>query len=194
LLHDDTATGVALGEVGVSLAGARERIGQSQGAEKEPHGHVPFTPRAKRVLEQSLRHAQRLGQAHIARPHLLLALLDVRDSVAVQTLVAFGVDLDTLAGHVDELASASEPETRPGPGADVPATASAPWPQRTRRLQYLRRSEPGRDLAAALDGLARRDALAHALRRYAHHDESCDQQQGCTCGLQPLLDELDSPD
>ncbi len=198
LLHDDTSTGIALGEVGVSLAGARDRIGQSQGrGKKESQGHIPFTPGAKRVLEASLRHAQRLGQEHIARPHLLRALLDVRDGVAARTLVELDVDFDALAARADELATASEPETgsRAGPIA-VAREASSPragW--RPRRLHFLRGSEADDDLAARLDDVvAQRDAVANALRRYGHHDDGCDPNRGCSCGLQQVLDDLDPPE
>jgi ATP-dependent Clp protease ATP-binding subunit ClpA len=196
LLREDTATSVALGEVGVSLASARERIGLSQGrGKKESRGHIPFTPRAKRVLEESLRHAQRLGQGHIARPHLLRALLDVRDGVAVRTLVDLGVDLDALAARADELALAGGPETESGRSAGIRVVASARRPgRRPRRLRYRGVSEPGDDLVAQLDDVVvQRDALANAVRRYARHDEDCAGAGGCTCGLQQVLDDLDSP-
>jgi len=197
LLHDDTSTGAALGEVGVSLASARDRIGQSQGrGKRESHGHILFTPRAKRVLEESLRHAQRLGQGHIARPHLLRALLDVRDGAAARTLVELGVDLDALAARADELAAATESETGSTATAGGP-TASTPEPgRRPRRLHYRRGSERGDDdLAARLDDLAgQRDALANAVRRYGRHEEGCDPERGCSCGLQQVLDDLGPPE
>ncbi len=201
LLHDNTPTGAALGEVGVSLASARDRIGQSQGrGKKGPHGQIPFTPRAKQVLEHSLRHAQRLGQDHIARPHLLRALLDVRDGAAARILVEFGVDLDGLAERVDVLASVAQPgsDSSSGTVGDVGwvRASSAPQPgPRLRRLHYRRDLQPRDDPAAQLANMVgQRDALANAIRRYGRHDEDCDQTHGCTCGLQDVLDDLDPPD
>lgn len=200
LLHDDTPTGVALGEAGVNLAGARDRIGRSLGlGKKQSHGHIPFTPRAKQVLEQSLRHAQRLGQEHIARPHLLLAVLDVRDSVAVRTLVDLGVDLDTLAARADKIASAGEPGAGPEHGLSasgmVRAVSMLQPGRLPRRLRYRRGSEASDDLAAQLDDVVvQRDALANAVRRFGRHDEGCDRERGCTCGLQQVLDALDPPE
>jgi ATP-dependent Clp protease ATP-binding subunit ClpA len=200
LLHDDTPTGAALGEVGVTLSIARDRIGQAQGRGKnEPHGHIPFTPRAKQVLEQSLRHAQRLGQNHIARPHLLRALLDVRDGAAARTLVELGVDLDGLAVRIDELAKAAQPHSDSGSGTIVDVgwvrASSAPQPgRRPRWLHYRRDRQPGDDPAAQLATMVgQRDALANAIRRYGRHDEDCDQTRGCTCGLRYVLDDLDPP-
>lgn len=197
LLHDDTPTGAALGAVGVSLAGARDQIGQSHGrAKKEPHGHIPFTARAKGLLEESLRHAQRLGHGHIARPHLLRALLDVRDGAAARTLVELGVDLDALAARADELASAAESETGSFAAAWRPTASLRPEPgRRLRRLHYRKGSEPGgEDLVAGWDALAvQRDELADAVRRYGRHDEGCDPARGCSCGLQQVLDDLAGP-
>lgn len=197
LLHDDTPIGVALGAVGVSLAGARDRIGQSQGRGKEPHGHIPFTARAKRVLEESLRHAQRLGHGHITRAHLLRALVDVRDGAAARTLVELGVDLDALAARADELASATESETGSFAAAWGPAASLRPEPgRRPGRLRYRKGSGPGEeDLVARWDELAvQGDGLADAVRRYGRHDEGCDPDRGCSCGLQQVLDDLAGPE
>lgn len=197
LLHDATPTGAALEAAGVTLADARATVEQSQGRRnKEPHGHIPFTPRAKRVLEESLRQAQRLGQENIARPHLLCGLLAVRDGIGAQTLVQLGVDLNSLAARADELALAIQPEgeldSSTGIRAEArPRTAVGKVP---RRLRYRRGSESSEDLAAQLGELAaRREALADAVRRYARHDEDCDRDQRCTCGLQQVLDGLDRP-
>ena len=114
LLQDDTPTGSALGAVGVTLAVAREQVGQLHApGRREPHGHIPLTPRAKRVLEDSSDHAVRLGQEWIARPHLLRSLLGFREGGAARTLLLLGLDLDALASRADELAIAGESEAPP---------------------------------------------------------------------------------
>jgi ATP-dependent Clp protease ATP-binding subunit ClpC len=109
LLYGDTPTGSALQAAGVTLAGLRKRLEQLPDREKkELPGHPSFTPQAKQVLEQSLRHAQRLGQGHIAPPHLLRAVLDVPDGLGARTLAELGVDLDALAARADEIALAGD--------------------------------------------------------------------------------------
>ena len=197
LLRDDTATGSALQAVGVTLATARIQIEQSQGrGNKEPHGHIPFTPRAKRVLEESLRQSQRLGQGHIARPHLLRGLLELRDSVGAQTLVLLGVDLDALAIRAEELAVASDPAENSAASGNISAQArSRPTGSVSRRSHYRRGAEPNQDLVAARhdDLLARWEELATAFRHYARHDQDCDPDHGCSCGLQQVLDRLERP-
>jgi hypothetical protein len=147
------------------------------------------------VLAQSLPHALRFGQEHIARPHLLRALLDVRDGAAARTLVELGVDLDALAARADDLVLSGDSRAGSGPSTEVRA-ASLPQPGRRPR-RFDDRSELGSDDDTAAAELAnmvgRRDALANAIRRYGRHDPDCDQARACMCGLQDVLDELDPP-
>jgi ATP-dependent Clp protease ATP-binding subunit ClpC len=73
LLHDENSeTGRLLRAAGIGLAAVRQLVQEAQDRTGKPPGHIPFTPRAKRALEQALRVAQRLGQPHIRRPHLRL--------------------------------------------------------------------------------------------------------------------------
>jgi ATP-dependent Clp protease ATP-binding subunit ClpA len=196
LLHDDTSTGAALAADGVTLVRARDRIEQSGWfGTMEPQGHVPFTPRAKSMLEQSLRHAERLGQGQIAAPHLLLALLDERDSTGLRILVDLGADPDVLAVRAEELAMAGGAESGHDPSVGIRTTGRPRAGKRPRWLHYARGSEPSDEVASTLEDLtAQRHALANAVRRYGRHDEDCDPTRGCTCGLQLVLDELDPPE
>jgi hypothetical protein len=105
LLHE--GEGVAartLEALGVSLsrvrAGVESIIGRGGDA---PAGHVPFTPRAKKVLEMSLREAVQLGHNYIGTEHILLGLIREGEGVAAQVLVQLGVDLETARGTVIEL-------------------------------------------------------------------------------------------
>src|SRR5579885_2668870 len=68
-----------------------EIIGQGQQA---PSGHIPFTPRAKKVLELSLREALQLGHNYIGTEHILLGLIREGEGVAAQVLVKLGADLN----------------------------------------------------------------------------------------------------
>lgn len=193
LLRDDgTPVSAALRAAGVSLAGARERIARSPGPRKKKlHGHVPFTSRARRVLEQSVAEAQRLGQDHIAPAHLLRGLLGVRHSVALRTLRELGVDLDALAARADELvsASAADAEHDAGPRISVDSRRKV-----ARQLLYTSHSESSDRVAARVEELAlQRELLVTAIRRFGRHDNDCDRERGCSCGLQVVLDGVDPP-
>jgi ATP-dependent Clp protease ATP-binding subunit ClpA len=95
LLREGQGVGaLALTSLGVSLEGVRaqveEIIGQGQSA---PSGHIPFTPRAKKVLELSLREALQLGHNYIGTEHILLGLIREGEGVAARVLVKLGTDL-----------------------------------------------------------------------------------------------------
>jgi len=77
-----------------------EIIGQGQQA---PSGHIPFTPRAKKVLELSLREALQLGHNYIGAEHILLGLIREGDGVAAQVLVKLGADLNRVRQQVIQL-------------------------------------------------------------------------------------------
>lgn len=146
---------------------ATTRVGQ--GARS---GHIPFTPRAKRALEESLRVSNRLAQEHIAPPHLLRGLLGVPDSGGVRLLLAMGVDVASLAARAEELAQASSPDAGHHVGRDGITTST----------------ERGRALSVR-SVMQQRDRLRAALIRYARHEEGCDQDSRCTCGLADVLSE-----
>jgi ATP-dependent Clp protease ATP-binding subunit ClpA len=69
----------------------------------EPHGHIPFTRRAKKVLELSLREATRLGHDSIGTGHLLLGMIRDGDGLAVKLMLDSGVELDALRDEVTRL-------------------------------------------------------------------------------------------
>jgi ATP-dependent Clp protease ATP-binding subunit ClpC len=85
----------ALSSLGISLDAVRHRVEEIIGRGQQPaaSGHIPFTPRAKKVLELSLREALQLGHTHIGTEHILLGLIREGDGVAAQVLLASGVDL-----------------------------------------------------------------------------------------------------
>src|SRR5688572_18097757 len=127
LIHEGEGVAAkALESLGISLDGVRQQveeiIGQGQQA---PSGHIPFTPRAKKVLELSLREALQLGHNHIGTEHILLGLIREGEGVAAQVLVKLGADLNRVRQQVIQLLSGS-PTTAAGAGAGVPGEAAAP--------------------------------------------------------------------
>jgi ATP-dependent Clp protease ATP-binding subunit ClpC len=110
----------ALTELGISLDDVRsdviDTIGQGTTV---PTGHIPFTPRAKKVLELSLREALQLGHNYIGTEHMLLGLVHERQGVAAQILVRRGAQLDRVRAQVVGLLSGSSP------GAGQPGASEA---------------------------------------------------------------------
>src|ERR1700756_3891091 len=107
LIHEGEGVAAkSLESLGISLEGVRsqveEIIGQGQQA---PSGHIPFTPRAKKVLELSLREALQLGHNYIGTEHILLGLIREGEGVAAQVLVKLGADLSRVRQQVIQLLS-----------------------------------------------------------------------------------------
>ena len=105
LIHEGEGVAAkALESLGISLEAVRQqvegRIGRGQHSQS---GHIPFTPRAKRVLELSLREAQRLGHNYIGTEHILLGLIREGEGVGAQVLVTLGADLDRVREAVVQL-------------------------------------------------------------------------------------------
>jgi len=100
--HEGPAAQV-LSSLGVSLDldAAREQVVEIAGAGTgQQSGHVPFTPRTKKVLELSLREAQRLGDDHIGTEHILLGLVREGEGVGAQILERQGASLDRVQAQV----------------------------------------------------------------------------------------------
>jgi len=107
LIHEGEGVAAkALESLGISLEAVRsqveEIIGQGQAA---PTGHIPFTPRAKKVLELSLREALQLGHNYIGTEHILLGLIREGEGVAAQVLQKLGADLNRVRQQVIQLLS-----------------------------------------------------------------------------------------
>ena len=129
LIHEGEGVAAkALESLGISLDAVRnqveEIIGQGQQA---PSGHIPFTPRAKKVLELSLREALQLGHNYIGTEHILLGLIREGEGVAAQVLVKLGADLNKVRQQVIQLLSGyqggKETVSAGGPQAEAPSTS-----------------------------------------------------------------------
>jgi Clp amino terminal domain, pathogenicity island component/UvrB/uvrC motif len=128
LIHEgEGAAAKALESLGISLDAVRQQveeiIGQGQQASLE---HIPFTPRAKKVLELSLRESKQLGHNYIGTEHILLGLIREGDGVAAQVLVKLGAALDRVRQQVIQLLHGYQGEeprlARRPPEEGVPAT------------------------------------------------------------------------
>ena len=118
-----------LRSLGLDLAAVRQQVADIVGQGKQGQGEqgqdeqgqpeqIPFTPRAKKALELSLREALQVGDSHIGTEHLLLGLVRVGDGVAAQVLVRLGTDLHVVRHQVIQLLAAGLP-------ADVIAAGEA---------------------------------------------------------------------
>jgi ATP-dependent Clp protease ATP-binding subunit ClpA len=138
----------ALDGLGISRPAVRDRVVEMIGrGERTPSGHIPFTPRAKKALELSLREALQLGHNYIGTEHILLGLIREGEGVAALVLADLGADLASVRAKVLEL---------------VPAGASA---RLSEPVRPLRTGVPG----TVIDGIIRRlDAIAERLDAIEH--------------------------
>ncbi|MEY3909139.1 MAG: hypothetical protein RLZZ90_1046 [Actinomycetota bacterium] len=120
LIHEGEGVAAkALESLGIDLTAVREQvqeiIGQGQQA---PSGHIPFTPRAKKVLELSLREALQLGHSYIGTEHLLLGLIREGEGVAAQVLTKLGADTNKVRQQVIQLLSGFQGKETVNVGGD----------------------------------------------------------------------------
>jgi ATP-dependent Clp protease ATP-binding subunit ClpC len=126
LIHEGEGVAAkALESLGISLEAVRQQveeiIGQGQQA---PSGHIPFTPRAKKVLELSLREALQLGHNYIGTEHILLGLIREGEGVAAQVLVRLGADLNRVRQQVIQLLHGYQGKEPAAAGASSESTPS----------------------------------------------------------------------
>ncbi len=144
LIHEGEGVAAkALESMNISLEAVRQQveeiIGQGQAA---PTGHIPFTPRAKKVLELSLREALQLGHNYIGTEHILLGLIREGEGVAAQVLQKLGADLNRVRQTVIQLLSGytgGKGETTPGGAPEGQQSGSMVLDQFGRNLTQLAR-------------------------------------------------------
>ena len=136
LIHQGDGVGAkTLESLGISLADARAQVEETIGrGGQAPSDHIPFTPRAKKVLELSFREAQQLGDNYIGTEHILLGLVREADGVAALVLRNLGADLARVRQQVIQLLSYAHakgpprPPPPPGRPAGPPFTGIIPAP------------------------------------------------------------------
>ncbi|MFA5787676.1 MAG: Clp protease N-terminal domain-containing protein, partial [Actinomycetota bacterium] len=141
LIHEGEGVAAkALEAMSISLEAVRaqveEIIGQGQTA---PTGHIPFTPRAKKVLELSLREALQLGHNYIGTEHILLGLIREGEGVAAQVLVKLGADLGRVRQQVIQLLSGYAGAKEGGSAGEAAPQGSTVLDQFGRNLTQLAR-------------------------------------------------------
>jgi hypothetical protein len=141
LIHEGEGVAAkALEQLGISLEAVREKVEETIGLSgTAPTGSPPFTPRAKKVLELSLREALQLGHNYIGTEHMLLGLVREGEGVAAQILQDMGADLGDVRQSVIDLV--------PAAGGEAPPSD---WPR------HFVRSVPGSDVARTVMGAALR--------------------------------------
>ena len=142
LIHEGEGVAAkALESLGISLEKVRQQVEEIIGAgQSPPSGHIPFTPRAKKVLELSLREALQLGPNYIGTEHILLGLIREGDGVAAQVLVKLGADLSRVRQQVIQLLSGYSGSKDPAAqGSTEQPTGSLVLDQFGRNLTQLAR-------------------------------------------------------
>jgi len=130
LIHEGEGVAAkALTALGISLAATRQAVEDIIGRGMQaPSGHIPFTPRSKKVLELSLREALQLGSDYIGTEHILLGLIREGDGVAAQVLVSSGVDLNRARQQVIQVLHGRREPDAPASVSAPPLSVSAPPP------------------------------------------------------------------
>ncbi len=105
LIHEGEGVAAkALEQLGIALEAVREQVEEIIGqGQQVPTGHIPFTPRAKKVLELSLREALQMNHNYIGTEHILLGLIREGEGVAAQVLIKLGADLGRVRSTVLQL-------------------------------------------------------------------------------------------
>ena len=140
----------ALEALGISLDGVRQQVEQiiGEGQQPPPPGEIPYTPRAKKVLELSLREAKQLGHHYIGTEHLLLGLIREGHGVAAQVLTELGADLNRVRQQVIQLLHGTQ-GPRPGPVPAGMRLGQSRWKMRGRQAEIREHVEAiGSQLAA----------------------------------------------
>jgi ATP-dependent Clp protease ATP-binding subunit ClpC len=139
LIHEGEGLAAkALESLGVSLDQVRSQVEDMIGVgTATPQGHIPFTPRAKKVLELSLREALQLGHNYIGTEHILLGLLREGEGVAAQVLMKMGLDMQKVRQTVLQLMQGYQGQQGEGKASGEAPSGSLVLDQFGRNLTQL---------------------------------------------------------
>ncbi len=186
----------ALESLGIDLEAVRQEVVEITGqGDQAPPEHIPFTARAKRVLELSLREAMQLGHNYIGTEHILLGLVREGDGVAAQVLVKLGADLNQVRHQVIQLLAA-------GPSARVTAAGAVEFrlsaveqraglaPDTADLDQQIRQARTAKGAAAAAEDYERAASLRDKEKELLADRESRHQQWAAEHPNPPSLAEV----
>ena len=166
LIRDgDGVAAKVLQALGISLEAVRQQVKEviGQGKQEIQSGHIPFTPRAKKVLELSLREALQLGHSYIGTEHILLGLIHEGEGVAAQVLVKLGADLSVVRMQVIQ-EQADNPTTEELPRvAQARAAARAKAGRAEAARAEAARAEAGGSAGKLDEILSRLDSISDRL-------------------------------
>jgi ATP-dependent Clp protease ATP-binding subunit ClpC len=168
----------ALQELGISLDVIRQRVEETIGRGSHPQaGHIPFTPRAKKVLELSLRESLQLGHEYIGTEHVLLGLVREGEGIAAQVLTGLGATMDRVRHQVIEILREGLPASEQVPGGEQVHRSSVRLVGSSAQLdEVLERLD---DIAARLDVIERRlDLVDDAGREEPGREEPGQEEPG----------------
>ena len=146
LIHEGEGVAArALESLGISLEAARQQVAEIIGqGQQAPSGPIPFTPRAKKVMELALRETTELGHNYIGTEHILLSLIreGEGEGEAAQVLAQLGADRQRVRQQVVELLYPSgrgerlwSPPGRPADTELIPPVAAPAWKAATTPCQ-----------------------------------------------------------
>jgi ATP-dependent Clp protease ATP-binding subunit ClpC len=153
LIHEGEGVAAkALQALGISLEAVRQQVEETIGqGQLAPSGHIPFTPRAKNLLELSRQEALQLGHNYIGTEHILLGLIHEGEGVAAQVLVKLGADLSRVRQQVIQLLHGYQGKEETGTARAAGRSGKAGRGKRKLRSQLLGRFDSIESRVAALE-------------------------------------------
>jgi len=166
--EEDGIAAQALESLGIGLDVVRQRVGEIIGeGDQVPSGHIPFTPRAKKVLELSLREALQMGHNYIGTEHILLGLIAEGEGVAARVLTELDADAKRVRTQVIRLLQGrSEEAPTPVPARSLPGSVP---PGRRDRSQLA-------GMRVRLDGLEARLAAIEGRAGTGPDERAIDEE------------------
>jgi ATP-dependent Clp protease ATP-binding subunit ClpC len=117
-LEDTGPTAQALQSLGIGLDGVRGQVKEIIGRGQQPPRsgqHIPFTPRAKKTLELTMREAMQLGSNHVAPEHILLGLIRLGEGTAAEVLIGLGATVGAVRQQLLGQHDSEQPAPQPAP-------------------------------------------------------------------------------
>jgi ATP-dependent Clp protease ATP-binding subunit ClpA len=190
VLREEEGVGArVLESLDITLEEVRAQVARIVGQGDEvTSGMIPFTPRAKKVLELALREAVKLSHNHIGTEHILLGIVRENEGVASRILLDFGADADKVRGEILHRLSLPRPYPRP---AGTPLEDLDVAPEFEAEIMRVRRAK---ERAIERQSFARAARLRDRERRLLKLARAGDAEAFRQLSVKPLADDLDEPE